>query len=268
MFAARVARGQVLGSHSMSSSSRPVRERKAVVRHGQVATDTVEYNSFASLLPSTQDIMAAARNAAAAATAGSPLSQSQRNYGEISSDSEHSEVSQTQQLLQADATLGDDERAHAPTRTPKPRAAKGSPHKPAATAASKKRATRLTPWTPEEDMQLVNGMLAHVQREGGMLPGSLRTSKGAPVSPVWLKLAADVAQTCEKVKALGDDNARAKAISNRWAALRASMAVSTHAHMMSAAVCLFADADTYCACSSYVLRTGCRPSTVLSTSRR
>lgn len=265
MFAARVARGQVLGSHSMSSSSRPVRERKAVVRHGQVATDTVEYNSFASLLPSTQDIMAAARNAAAAATAASPLSQSQRNYGEVSSDSEHSEVSQTQ-LLQADATLGDDERAHAPTRTPKPRAAKskGSPHKP---AASKKRATRLTPWTPEEDMQLVNGMLAHVQHEGGMLPGSLRTSKGAPVSPVWLKLAAEVAQTCEKVKALEDDNARAKAISNRWAALRASMAVSTHAHMMSAAVCLLADADTHCACSSYVLRTGCRPSTT-STSRR
>jgi hypothetical protein len=85
-----------------------------------------------------------------------------------------------------------------------------SPSKPAATASGgggKKRA-RLSAWTHEVIMQLINGTLAHVQREGDMLPGSLRTRKNAPISSIWQLLAAEITQTYEKVEALEDDSAR------------------------------------------------------------
>jgi len=257
-------RGRVQSQCSMASP-RPSRTRTQPERTGFVATDTPEYNSLVSLLPSTQQILMAASKAGAAA-GGSALSQFETAYGELSehesssSDEESESQRPTQQLLQqADEALGDDEQAHLqPARSPKPRGAKGKGKAPAKKAALGK---KLPNWTHEEDMQLLAAMQSWVKSTAGMLPGAIRTSKGAKVPKAWI----DIGKLCDKVKGL-DADAAAKAVSARWSTLRASCSVRD---MMNtrAAECLFAPADQPCMLCVHHVRTKRRHSTMRTSLR-
>lgn len=127
----------------------------------------------------------------------------------------------------ADKVLGSDEQAHTTlhlsSRSPKQRKAKAS--KPAAAAAASTK--KLANWTHEDDMQLLTAMQQWVTSTGGMLPGSIRTKKGSPISKSWK----DIAKLCDKVQKLEEEDAKAKACSGRWTSLRAASQVSCHARL-------------------------------------
>ena len=82
---------------------------------------------------------------------------------------------------------------------------------------------KLGKWSLKEDLELCSSVQKYVSEHQGMLPGPVKTTKNAIISPQWKEIAKGV----EKVTGQTPD-AAAKACSNRWTKVRGDLKVSTH----------------------------------------
>jgi hypothetical protein len=73
------------------------------------------------------------------------------------------------------------------------------------------------------DLQLIAAVLATVKSNGGALPSTQASKKGAVSSPAWTKIA-------KKVKEMKGVQEAGKACGSRWVALKARVKVSIHTH--------------------------------------
>jgi hypothetical protein len=99
----------------------------------------------------------------------------------------------------------------------------------AASASSSKApgtpAKRIGKWSDKEDLELCSSVLKWVQGHQGMLPGAVKSTKGAIISPQWKEIAKDVSKLVGQTP-----DAAARACSNRWTRVRGELKVRTDTH--------------------------------------
>jgi hypothetical protein len=79
---------------------------------------------------------------------------------------------------------------------------------------------RLTKWSNKEDLELCSSVQTYVTDHQGMLPGPVKTTKGAAVSKEWKEIAKSVSKVMGQT-----EDAAAKACSSRWTKVRGDLKV-------------------------------------------
>jgi hypothetical protein len=221
----------MMAQRTRLGTGRPhTRTRKPPDRsHPFVTTDTAEFDSHLILNPKEASASATPpltnmseegdRDSESPHAASQDADQSGRPIIDIDADNDGEHL---------DAQLAGDDEAHQ-KKKPRPTTRKRKAAAAAAAASSaqeekddnESKKKKLAKWTHEEDMALLQAILAFVNANRGQLPPMIRTTASARAPKPWIT----IKKAVSKVSGMNDNEA-AKACSNRWTAIRAGTKVS------------------------------------------